>query len=108
MLNLRSMSRGNATRTMRWLVAGALIATTVPADAAHGPPLTTRLGVVAADDPIASQVGAATLESGGNAIDAAAATALALGVVNPASSGIGGGGFALVYVAAERKVYVYD
>jgi len=76
--------------------------------AAHAPPLTTRRGIVAADHAIASEIGARVLTRGGNAIDAAAATALALGVVNPASSGIGGGGFAVVWVAAEKKAYVYD
>src|SRR5262245_37840685 len=78
------------------------------AAAATEPPLTTRDGVVAADSPTASKVGAAVLAAGGNAMDAAAATALALGVVNPTSSGIGGGGFALVYVAAERRTYALD
>jgi gamma-glutamyltranspeptidase / glutathione hydrolase len=64
--------------------------------------------VVAADNPIASDVGARVLAEGGNAVDAAAATVLTLGVVNPTSSGVGGGGFALVYVAAEKRTYVVD
>lgn len=79
-----------------------------PSRAAHPPPLTTRLGVVAADDPKASEVGAAVLARGGNAADAAVATAFALGVVNPTSSGIGGGGFAIVHDAATGDTRVYD
>jgi gamma-glutamyltranspeptidase/glutathione hydrolase len=76
--------------------------------AAHAPPLTTRRGVVASDHAAASEVGARVLAAGGNAVDAAAATALALGVVNPVSSGIGGGGFAVVWSQQERKVFIYD
>lgn len=87
---------------------GLVLALSGPAVAAHHPPLTTQRGVVAADHPLASEVGARVLAEGGNAVDAAVATALALGVVNPTSSGIGGGGFALVYIAKERKLYAID
>ena len=63
---------------------------------------------VAADVPAASEAGAEVLRHGGNAADAAAATMLALGVTNPASSGLGGGGFALYYKASDRSVTFLD
>jgi gamma-glutamyltranspeptidase/glutathione hydrolase len=63
---------------------------------------------VAADDAEASQAGAEILAAGGNAADAAAATMLALGVVNPASSGLGGGGFALYYCARDGSLTFLD
>ena len=63
---------------------------------------------VAADHVEASKAGAEVLAAGGNAADAAAATMLALGVVNPASSGIGGGGFALYYDAEQGSLTFLD
>ncbi len=78
------------------------------AGAATPPPFRAAHAAVASDHPLASAAGLAALKGGGNAIDAACATALALGVVHPDSSGIGGGGFALVYLVKEKKSYALD
>src|SRR5262249_59162356 len=63
---------------------------------------------VATENGAATRVGIEALRSGANAVDTAITVALALGVVQPASSGIGGGGFALVWDAAQRKVTALD
>jgi gamma-glutamyltranspeptidase / glutathione hydrolase len=65
-------------------------------------------GVVAVSDPLATKAGADVLALGGNAIDAASAIQFVLNVVEPQSSGIGGGGFMMVYVASEKKTYYLD
>jgi gamma-glutamyltranspeptidase len=60
-------------------------------------------GAVAADHPLCSEIGTAIMrDKGGNAIDAAVATALCLGVANPASSGIGGGAFILIHADVNK------
>jgi gamma-glutamyltranspeptidase/glutathione hydrolase len=64
--------------------------------------------MVAAAHPLAAQAGARLLGSGGNAFDAAAATAAALNVVEPYMSGLAGQGYATCYVAAEGRVRCLD
>ncbi len=65
----------------------------------------TRYGIVAAENPLAAQVGATILAEGGNAIDAAIATNAMMGRVAPMRNGIGGDLFAIVYDAKSDKLY---
>lgn len=65
-------------------------------------------GMVVAKHELAAEVGAAVLEDGGNAVDAAVATAFAVGVVEPFMSGIGGGGMMLLYLADRKESIALD
>jgi gamma-glutamyltranspeptidase/glutathione hydrolase len=67
-----------------------------------------RKHVVGAANPHASRAGLAMLRAGGSAVDAASAMALALTIVEPQSSGIGGGAFMLHYRAADRSLQAFD
>jgi gamma-glutamyltranspeptidase/glutathione hydrolase len=64
--------------------------------------------MVAAAHPLAVEAGLEMLRRGGNAVDAAIAVQMALGVVEPHASGIGGGGFLLHYDGANHAITVYD
>jgi gamma-glutamyltranspeptidase/glutathione hydrolase len=64
--------------------------------------------MVAAADPLAVEAGIEMLRAGGSAIDAAIAVELTLGLVEPESSGVGGGGFLVHYDASDAGIDAYD
>src|SRR5258708_3813091 len=86
----------------------------VRGDRAEGWPEQTRSevmaphGIVVASQPLAAQAGLRILQQGGNAIDAAVATAAVLNVVEPMMVGIGGDLFTLIYSAREHKLFVLN
>ncbi len=102
------MQTGRALWVLFLLIVG--LGGTRPAGAASPAALRSPInkGAVAADSPLASRAGAEVLAKGGNAVDAAVAAVLALGVVSPASSGLGGGGFLVYWSAKERRARVLD
>lgn len=65
-------------------------------------------GAVAASNPYGVQAGLKILKAGGNAVDAAVATALVIGAVEPFHCGIGGGSFSLFYHKKSNKFYALD
>ena len=65
-------------------------------------------GIVTTSQPLAAQAGLEILKQGGNAIDAAVATAAMLNLVEPMNVGMGGDLFAIVYIAAENKIHVLN
>ncbi|HZZ67290.1 MAG TPA: gamma-glutamyltransferase family protein [Phenylobacterium sp.] len=83
-------------------------------DRAEGWPAQSRAevfaqhGMVTTSQPLAAQAGLQILKNGGNAIDAAVATAAVLNVVEPMNVGVGGDLFAIVYVAKEHKLYALN
>ncbi|HEX5500994.1 MAG TPA: gamma-glutamyltransferase [Thermomicrobiales bacterium] len=76
--------------------------------AAHRPVVMGTRGMVSSAHPLASLAGLRVLVQGGNAVDAAVATAAALDVCEPYMSGLGGAGYLLLYTAADRRLRALD
>lgn len=72
------------------------------------PAIESKGGLVASQHYRAADVGAQILRAGGNAVDAAVAASFTLATVEPWMSGLGGGGFMLIYMAAEARVHAID
>lgn len=67
-----------------------------------------RAYAVATESPAGTREAASILRAGGNAIDAAVCAALVSGFTNPSSSGMGGGGFALIWSVRDQRSYAFD
>jgi len=65
-------------------------------------------GMVTTSQPLAAQSGLQVMMNGGNAIDAAVASAAVLNLVEPMNTGVGGDLFAIIYVAKEKKLYTLN
>lgn len=106
------MPRRFATLRRRVIVLlGVAVCSAILADACPDDPVWIsrgKAGMVAADHAQASEIGAAVLRAGGNAFDAAVAVSFALTVCRPQSTGIGGGGFMLAFVAKEKRIVALD
>lgn len=93
-----------------FIALGGGLAATFPrvATAAYPPSAIGHNYAASTDQADATRAALDLMAAGGNAADGAIAAALALGVVNPSASGLGGGGFALVYTPKDKKVTVLD
>jgi gamma-glutamyltranspeptidase/glutathione hydrolase len=94
-------------------LSGVLVVSAVgsaaPTVAPSGPPIALGSGGAAATvETLATQAAIDTLRGGGNAVDAAVTAAAVLGVTEPFSVGVGGGGFMIIYRAADGRVTTID
>jgi gamma-glutamyltranspeptidase / glutathione hydrolase len=80
----------------------------IPTRIGHHRPAFARRDMVVAAHPLAAEAGRDVLRKGGNAIDAAVAMGMVLNLVEPQSSGLGGGGFLVYFDAAHHRVVTFD
>ena len=89
-----------------FLALGMMQKTVLAQDRGQGRSMViSQSGIVASESPLASKAGAAVLERGGNAVDAAIAAHAVMTVVSPMMNGMGGDLFAIVYDAKSGKYY---
>src|SRR5271170_452570 len=86
------------------LAAGAILS--LPARAAALPAVESKDAMVVTAQHLASDVGAAVLRQGGNAVDAAVAVGYALAVTHPCCGNLGGGGFMTIHLADGRNTFI--
>ena len=93
-----------------FLAASLLLALALPASAAAPPPAEpfAKRHMISAANPHASEAGRQMLRQGGSAVDAAIAAQLVLTLVEPESSGIGGGAFMMLYDPKSKTVTSFD
>src|SRR5277367_3425470 len=114
MVRVSSHPDGIMTRILAALLASALVASPLVAAAQTPPgreasaPVIAPHAMVSAANPLAANAGLKVLREGGSAIDAAVAVQAVLGLVEPQSSGLGGGAFMVYYDAKTRRVTAYD
>ena len=92
------------SRILGFLTLTLVCSTVLHAQLVERPLITARHAMVTSDEPLASMAGMRILQQGGNAFDAAVATAIAVGVLDPRMSSIGGNGFATIYVGKTHEV----
>ncbi|SDE70873.1 gamma-glutamyltransferase [Rhodospira trueperi] len=103
---METMNRCVALLFLAALLVGAMVIAQTP-DRRETASAPTRF-MVAAANPLAAEAGRAVLAEGGTAADAAVAVQMMLNLVEPQSSGIGGGAFALYWDASERRLITLD
>jgi gamma-glutamyltranspeptidase/glutathione hydrolase len=107
-LHSRSMSGRFRVAGLIPFVASVSLAAAAPAPPAQPAQAARASEGVSTENRQATRAAMSVLAAGGNAVDAAVTAALVAGVASPRSSGLGGGGFALVYLAAERSCKILD
>jgi gamma-glutamyltranspeptidase/glutathione hydrolase len=107
-LRIRPLGRVVAVAMSAVLIGGSAAVSASAAPPSKSPVAVGYLGAVSSIDADATAIGTKVLREGGNAVDAAVATAAALGVTDPFSAGVGGGGFLVFYDARTGQVHTLD